>query len=144
MTIVSNVRGEVNRVAEVARKEKLIGSSLEAKAIIYSESPKLLEILEKYLESSNGVDELRYLFICSEVQLENASMPSGEGEAVESVEIPDIGSFKVQIARADGCRCQRCWNYCESVGTYENHKEICNRCIGLVEHISVGADSIPA
>ena len=144
LSTLRNVRGEVNRVAEVARKEKLIGSSLEAKAIIYSESPKLLEILEKYLESSNGVDELRYLFICSEVQLENASMPSGEGEAVESVEIPDIGSFKVQIARADGCRCQRCWNYCESVGTYENHKEICNRCIGLVEHISVGADSIPA
>lgn len=145
LTTLRLVRGEVNRIAEAARKDKLIGSSLEAKVVIYTESEDLFGILEKYSQQSNGVDELRYLFICSQVQLEK-SMQAGHDSSLESVEIPDVGKFQVEILRANGTRCERCWNYCESVSTFEDHPQICERCHPLVQDVQVSkSDSnVPA
>jgi isoleucyl-tRNA synthetase len=146
LTTLRLVRSEVNRVAEAARKNKLIGSSLEARVVISTDSQELFTTLEKYSQQSNGVDELRYLFICSQVQLEKTMQKaSSEDEGIESVEIPEVGNFQVQILRANGTRCERCWNYCESVGTFEDHPQICERCHPLVQGVLINkSNDVPA
>jgi isoleucyl-tRNA synthetase len=63
------IRGDVNKVLEQARVEKLIGSSLEAIALIYLSDKELRAAIEPLNVSGNGIDELRYLFLTSEVQL---------------------------------------------------------------------------
>merc|ERR1719201_3037757 len=118
------VRAEVNRVAEAARKDKLIGSSLEAKVHISTDSESMLRVLRKYAESSNGVDELRYLFICSQVDLAEEA-PGGGQEGVATVDVPEMGAFSVRIERAEG---QRCANYSSSVGSFSDHTDVCERC----------------
>jgi isoleucyl-tRNA synthetase len=52
----------------------MIGSSLEAKVLLYVFDPKLHAVLQERNSSSQnpttkGVDELRYLFIASQVEL---------------------------------------------------------------------------
>ena len=121
------VRAEVNRVAEAARKDKLLGSSLEAKVHISTDSESMLRVLRKYAESSNGVDELRYLFICSQVDLAEEA-PGGGQEGVATVDVPEMGAFSVRIERAEGQRCARCWNYSSSVGSFSDHTDVCERC----------------
>jgi len=61
-------------------------------------------------------DELRALFIVSEVDLEPAS---GEEPAVA-------------VRRAPGRKCLRCWNYDRAVGLSADHPDLCPRCESVV------------
>ncbi|MEM0981903.1 MAG: isoleucine--tRNA ligase, partial [Cyanobacteria bacterium P01_H01_bin.58] len=69
------VRQEVNKVLEQARAEKAIGSSLEAKVLLYvadTDLRNLLNALNPEDSMTTGimhVDELRYLFLVSQVEL---------------------------------------------------------------------------
>lgn len=107
------VRDEVNKSLEEARRNKQIGSSLEAEVVVFVRG-KLLEILRKYELL------LPTLFIVSRVRLE-------EGVNIEAPEI------KVSINNAPGRKCERCWNYRESVGENQAHPTICERCWKALE-----------
>ena len=115
------IRTDVNKVMEQARTEKLIGSSLEAKVLLAVENPQLRELLQHYATSSNGVDELRYLFIASQV------------EFVESVETAEYKlsaeNLSVAVVKAEGHKCDRCWNYSTLVGSFAEHPLLCERCV---------------
>ena len=98
---------------EAQRKEKIIGSSLEAKVIIAGTSG-LYEFLKNY-ES-----ELPALFICSQVELRSGV----------TVTPPD--DHEVVVVKADGKKCERCWNYRPAVGTFKDHPTLCDRCVEAV------------
>jgi isoleucyl-tRNA synthetase len=121
------IRTEVNKVMEQARTEKMIGSSLEAKVLLYISSPQLLPQLEtlnpKDSLSGNQVDELRYLFLASQVELLDS--PEALNEAKYSVTTDALG---VGVVKADGEKCDRCWNYSTLVGKILEHPTICERC----------------
>ena len=115
------IRTEVNKVLEQARAEKMIGSSLEAKVLLYVSAPELRPLLQSLNPSTqnpttNGVDELRYLFIASQVELLESP------QALEGVKY----SFKsdalgIGVVAADGQKCDRCWNYSVHVGESIEH-----------------------
>ena len=66
---VRALRVEVNRAFEVARSASLIGATLEAKLLLHVEEPGLAAALKTWdTQSGNGVDELRFLFIASQVE----------------------------------------------------------------------------
>ena len=114
-----------NKDAHGITQDKISGSSLDSKVVISTQSPQLLSVLRKYQsETSNNVDELRYLFICSQVEIQE-----GPGD---SVEVEGMGKFEAKIVKAGGLRCARCWNYSKSVGDFEGHPEICERCNPIV------------
>jgi isoleucyl-tRNA synthetase len=72
---VRALRVEVNRAFEVARSASLIGATLEAKLLLHVEEPALAAALKTWdTQSGNGVDELRFLFLAS--QVEPHSQPS--------------------------------------------------------------------
>jgi isoleucyl-tRNA synthetase len=112
------IRDDVLRALEEARTAKRIGSPLEAHVTIET-SGKVFELLQRYQ------NQLRYLFIVSEVSLVN--LPSLV--AVES------GSFKVKVEPAEGKKCDRCWNYSTRVGESGRYPTVCERCIAALAEI---------
>ena len=108
------VRDVVLRALEEARIAKQIGSSLEAHVLLAA-GRETFDLLEQYRE------ELRYLFIVSRVSLALAA----EGE----------GPLRVEVRRADGQKCERCWNYSEQVGQFTRYPTACERCVAALAEI---------
>jgi isoleucyl-tRNA synthetase len=42
------------------------------------------------------------------------------------------GELWVGVDRADGAKCERCWNYTPAVGSLDGHPSLCERCYGVV------------
>jgi isoleucyl-tRNA synthetase len=124
------LRTEVNKVLEQARTEKAIGSSLEAKVLLYVQDPGLRQLLQTFNPDSsntpdtNGVDELRYLFIASQVELLDSPEPLAGVKYNFQSDVLGIG-----VVNADGKKCDRCWNYSLHVGASVEHLLLCERCI---------------
>jgi len=103
------VREEVFRHLEAARKDKVIGSGLQAKVKI-SAPAETYNLLEGYRET------LRYLFIVSQVELDPVSA-SGNGHGLH-----------VEVVPAEGQKCERCWNFSTEVGRDPALPTVCERC----------------
>ena len=112
------VRREVARALEAARRQGAIGSGLEARVLILG-APEDLGPLLKRKEPL-----LRTLFIVSQVELfgPRARRPlvSYEGE-----ELPGL---LIEIERARGTKCERCWVWSPRVGEDPEHPALCERC----------------
>lgn len=121
------IRTEVNKVLEQARAEKAIGSSLEAKVLLYVPDVELRQQLQSMNPadslSSNGVDELRYLFLTSQVELLDTAAPLAEHKYNSQSD-----SLGVAVVDAAGKKCDRCWNFSIQVGSFAQHPLLCERC----------------
>ncbi|MGA7934249.1 MAG: isoleucine--tRNA ligase [Kovacikia sp.] len=126
------LRAEVNKVLEQARAEKAIGSSLEAKVLLYIPDLQLRQLLQTLNPanslSSNQVDELRYLFLTSQVELLESG--DGLGGVKYSTQSDQWG---IGVVDAAGEKCDRCWNYSIHVGESPDHPLLCERCIPALE-----------
>lgn len=127
---IRSVRQEVNRVLEQARSAKDIGSSLEAKVLLYIPDVELrrqlaaMNVKDVVAPDSAHVDELRYLFLVSQVELlESAESIANLKYSSES------DSLGIGITEAEGEKCDRCWNYSTHIGLSAEHPTICERCV---------------
>jgi isoleucyl-tRNA synthetase len=109
------VRDEVLKALEEARNGKLIGTGLEAQVVLRASDP-VYSVLKKYEE------QLRYLFIVSSVTLQQGS---GNG----------TGGVHVEVKKADGAKCDRCWNYSTHVGEDKIYPTICERCSAVLKEL---------
>ncbi|MDI6829912.1 MAG: isoleucine--tRNA ligase [Actinomycetota bacterium] len=105
------VRELVTKSLEEKRASREMGTSLEAEVRLLAPPGRASELRAR-------LDLLPTLFIVSRVEVE-------EEEGREEVE--------VQVARAPGEKCARCWNYRTTVGESPSHPEICDRCLAVVE-----------
>ncbi|HEY6252304.1 MAG TPA: isoleucine--tRNA ligase [Candidatus Angelobacter sp.] len=110
------VRNEALKALEAARKEKLIGSALEAVVTIHA-SDGLYKVLDRYRQ------EMRYLLIVSEVEVVQA--PGGNGSS----------PVRVEVTKAPGKKCERCWNYSVHVGEDQRYPTVCERCLAALKEI---------
>ncbi len=111
------VRTEVLKALEEARQSKLIGgANLEAQVTVAAAEP-VFSVLTRYQ------DRLRYLFIVSAVTLVQGT--SGNG----------TGGVSVQVTKADGKKCERCWNYSTHVGEDSVYPTVCERCSAVLKEI---------
>lgn len=99
------VREQAQKEMEKAREARLIGNSLEAR-LIFQAPEEVFDLLEEFKA------DLPALFIVSEVEV---------SAAVD-------GELKVQVSRASGNKCERCWNYSVSVGQEPDYPALCERC----------------
>ena len=111
------MRGIISKVLEDARRAKTIGSSLQA-GITLTPGNAAIEAILKEREA-----QLPSVFIVSECRV---LAPTGEAAANE-------GLLLVDVDKAPGEKCVRCWNYRPSVGSVPNHPEICERCASQLE-----------
>ncbi|MBQ4848775.1 isoleucine--tRNA ligase [Pseudoalteromonas sp. MMG012] len=114
------VRDEVNRVLESARKEEVIGATLQAEVTLYTDGD-LASGLQKL------GDELRFVLLTSKVTIAPASNKPEDAIASE------IDGLFITVAATDAQKCERCWHYCDDVGSHETHTDMCGRCITNVE-----------
>ena len=110
-----SVRDEVLKALEEARNNKLIGTGLEAQILITAAEP-LYGTLKRYEA------QLRYLFIVSAVVLNEGA---GNG----------TGSVRVEVKKADGQKCERCWNYSTRVGEDKDYPTVCERCSAVLKEL---------
>jgi isoleucyl-tRNA synthetase len=92
------MRDDVMKALELARAEKMVGKSLEAKITLYTKDEKLTELLMGFGK------ELNTVFIVSGVKLEATDAP--EGAHTEGA-----SGVGVLVEPADGCKCDRCWSF---------------------------------
>lgn len=114
------VRDDVLKALEQARNSKLIGGGLEAQIHLSAADP-VHGILAEYRE------QLRYLFIVSAVTLDKVE--SGNGAS----------GVKVEVRKADGQKCERCWNYSTHVGEDAVYPTVCERCSPVLKEIEATA-----
>jgi isoleucyl-tRNA synthetase len=103
------VRDNVLKSLEVARKGEYIGSSLEARVHLRANGD-VYPLLAEYSR------ELSTLFIVSQVSMEGHSDTT----------------LSVHVDRASGSKCERCWKYTEDVGSNSDLPTVCAACASAV------------
>jgi isoleucyl-tRNA synthetase len=113
---ILDLRVEVNRALELARKHKEVGHSLDAEIT--------LGVNESLMEHLQGQEEvLSRIFIVSRVVL---TKPESLDSAMQAEDIPGL---LIQVKPASAKKCARCWVRDESVGADADQPEICGRCV---------------
>ncbi|MCX7857536.1 MAG: isoleucine--tRNA ligase [Deltaproteobacteria bacterium] len=107
---ISELKDAVNKKIEQKRGDKLIGHSLDAKVLIWVKKTDF-DVL------SSLEDELKDILIVSQLRLK-------EGE-----------EFQVEVERADGNKCERCWHYSEDTGSYGIFTNVCKRCADILSSL---------
>jgi isoleucyl-tRNA synthetase len=102
----------------VARVAKTISASLEAKVTLRG-GGDLAAVAELYKSL------LPSLFIVSQVHVIPPSTPAEH-----------LAPVRVEVARADGAKCERCWNYSVLVGSSREYPTVCERCLAALAEIA--------
>jgi isoleucyl-tRNA synthetase len=95
---------------EVAREEKRIGKSLEARVVLTA-GPDLYPLLDEYAA------DLPAVFIVSQVEVRKG--------------VDDGVSLEIQ--RAEGVKCERCWKYTLDVGSDPEFPTLCAACSDAIK-----------
>ncbi len=109
------VRDDAKKALENARAEKTIGASLEAKVTLFAADNELYA----FLSANKAI--LPTILITSEVEIKNEAGGSLVGEVVG-----------VDVAKASGEKCERCWCYSDTVGKNDKHPTLCERCAKII------------
>ncbi|MBQ4105520.1 MAG: isoleucine--tRNA ligase [Clostridia bacterium] len=107
---IHDLRDTVKKQLEVAIKDKMIKSSLEASVTLCASGADY-----EFIKSVEN--ELAAAFIVSQVVV------------CES----DAAELQVTVNRAEGEKCERCWAFSKTVGECSEHPTLCARCAGVIE-----------
>ena len=119
---IRNLRSEVTKALEEARKEKLIGHPLDACLEIKLPDTELKEEIVNLSENLNDI------FIVSQASL----VESIEGTIYEGREIEGL---QIKVTKATGEKCSRCWRYDTTIGIDDSHPTACERCASALKQI---------
>ncbi len=121
------LRAAVNKVLEECRSRQELGASLEAAVRIEARNPELQSALTWLNDHGDAdVDGLRDWLLVSQLQL------GGEPWA-ELLASQDDDSVLIEVARARGQKCARCWHYEGDIGQHSDHPELCGRCCSVLQ-----------
>jgi len=120
---IIKARNEIAKVLEQARRDKVIGHSMDASVTVYAG-----EELYTFLEPV--ADQLASILIVSRAELEN--IDNAPGDVFVSEEMPGL---KVKVAQAAGGKCERCWTYSEKVGKDSVYTTLCGKCLDVVRQV---------
>jgi isoleucyl-tRNA synthetase len=99
------LRGVIAQAVERSRQEKLIGNTLEARVVLYSDSDVTGKV---------GQEELEEFFIVSDLTIHQAK----EATAL--------------VTKTPYAKCARCWRHRSTVGASKAHPDLCDRCENVV------------
>ncbi|MDK2973519.1 MAG: isoleucyl-tRNA synthetase [Candidatus Sumerlaeota bacterium] len=121
------LRSEVQKAIEPLRQaeNKVIGNSLEAAIVLRTAEAETLEFLRQ------EEDLLRRLFITSQVRIVEET-PAEANEVLENVGL----TLSLEVVRAEGEKCERCWVYSTERGGDPAHPALCPRCTEVVRRLT--------
>ncbi len=122
-----NIRGEITKVLEAARRDKVIGLSLDAEVLLEAGGDVLGFLSENtaLIKESCIVSGLRLV-----ERLE-------EEHGVAVVDAENVAGLKIAVRPAQGGKCERCWVIETSVGEDSEHPTLCARCADVVRTLKV-------
>jgi isoleucyl-tRNA synthetase len=118
----------VTKALEAKRAAGEIGSSFDAKINLLTKG----RTWAKFLESLQG--DLAEIFKVSQVAV--ADIDSFAPELIVDPNYPEIA---ISIEKAEGQKCERCWNYSGSVGKNQEHSSLCDKCLQAVTALNKNA-----
>ncbi len=107
------IREKVLKSLELKREKKEIGNSLEAEVELSVSKSEELEFLKSFQPDLPGL----LLVSGAKIKFE----PAGGDET------------QITVLKAAGQKCERCWNYRDSVGKDKEHPTLCHRCAEVVK-----------
>ena len=113
------LRDDVMKALELARAEKKVGKSLEAKVTLYTKDADATALLSGFGK------ELNTVFIVSGTALSAEDAPEGAYRS-------ENGVLAVLVEPADGCKCDRCWSYSTEGDKDEDGGFLCARCKSIL------------
>ena len=114
------IRDDVMKALELARAEKLVGKSLEAKITLYTKDEAILSVLNGFGK------ELNTVFIVSGVRVLAEDSPA-------NAHTDGTSGIGVLVEPADGCKCDRCWSFSTEGKHTEEDGFICARCAAILK-----------
>ena len=121
------LRAAVNRVLEECRSQQELGASLEAAVRIETRNAELQSAINWLNDNGDAeADGLRDWLLVSQLQL--GGEPWAELLANQTGETAII-----EVSRARGFKCERCWHYEADVGQHTQHPALCGRCCSVLE-----------
>ncbi|RUO26378.1 isoleucine--tRNA ligase [Aliidiomarina minuta] len=114
------VRSEVNRALEQARRDEVIGGSLQAEITLYA-----AEDLQPALNALQ--DELRFVLLTSQTSIKPLA------DAGSDVRDTELEGLKVAVVKTAHTKCARCWHHRPEVGSINEHPDLCQRCVTNVD-----------
>lgn len=116
---IHEIREDGQKALEIARTDKIIGASLEAKVTLYCDG-------ELYDFAKSVEDKLPSVLIVSQLEIKQ-----GAGEGFKG----DLEGLTIKVSKAEGEKCERCWMFSDSVGKNADHPTICERCAHVIEQL---------
>ncbi|MFZ5866017.1 MAG: isoleucine--tRNA ligase [Thermodesulfobacteriota bacterium] len=114
------LRQKVAKALEEARAAKVIGSSLEARVKI--QAP------EDVVSAVVGTEDPEGFFIVSQLETISVTATGAEGASEDWLD-----QVTVEVSRAGGEKCPRCWNWRSDIGSSKQYPDICGRCARVME-----------
>jgi isoleucyl-tRNA synthetase len=123
ITSLRKIREAVLKVLEEKRAFGLIGSSLEARVVLHAKTEETYNFLKMHEK------ELPALFIVSQAEVYSDALEAPV--PTDNANLP----YRIEVDRAKGKKCNRCWNFSETIGAYIEHPNICRRCQNALDHM---------
>ena len=128
MNQILELRALVNRQLESCRSAAQLGASLEAQVqLSLGEGSEATQAALSWLENSAHpkVDNLADWLLVSALEIGGSSAEAVLAEASEN-------GITVQIRKAAGQKCERCWHYESDIGEHAAHPTLCGRCVEVL------------
>ena len=128
MNQILELRALVNRQLESCRSAAQLGASLEAQVqLSLGEGSEATQAALSWLENSAHpkVDNLADWLLVSALEIGCSSSEAVLAEASEN-------GITVQIRKAAGQKCERCWHYESDIGEHAAHPTLCGRCVEVL------------
>ena len=116
------IRDIVSRPSEEARRSKLIGKSLDSQVVLKPKSKELAAFLQE------NADLLKDFLIVSSCAVDASAAGDTPAE-------PLAEALDVEITKAPGGKCARCWTFSPHVGEDLEHPLLCDRCADVLRRI---------
>jgi isoleucyl-tRNA synthetase len=116
MTDIWKFIPDVAKALEELRGKGEIGSSFDAKINLLTNSE------ERYTFLTSLKDELPEIFKVSQVEI----------ILDKNIRVTTSADIRIEVCKADGIKCARCWNYSQSVGNHKEHPSICANCLRAI------------
>ena len=124
---LGDLRSRVNQQLQACRDAQQLGSSLEAKVRLDVKDPGLMAVIQQLQKEGVGdVDNLEDWLLVSQLQLGGEPLADVLHETCDN-------DVHVQVAKADGHKCERCWHYTTDVGQDAAHPTVCGRCAAVLQ-----------
>ena len=110
-----DINTHLRKELEEMRRNKVIGSSLDAEVDIYCKD-------EDYQNLLGLKDELRFVFITSEARVNELSSKPSDAKEIDS-------SIAIKVYKSKHQKCVRCWHHRPEIGQNKMHNDLCDRCV---------------